>query len=76
MQEYNYADEIVKDNDNIKMKRRYVRFYSHSAEDIFNLSGKKYIFSLDKDFIGERQPNALNKSTAFKEGMKNDSINL
>lgn len=68
MQDYNYADEIIKDRDNNFSQRRYVRYYAKSVEDIFNRSVQNSLFAVNVD--------DTNKEIAFKEGLRNDSIKL
>lgn len=76
MQEYNYADEIVKDIDSPLPAKRYFRFYGNSVNDIFKTNYNENIYVSDLSELANDKSISNNKMAAFKEGLKNDTIFL
>lgn len=76
MQHYNFADEIVKDRDNTKVQRRYTHINVFGGDNIFTGNENNFNDIIENDASNNRKTNTLNKALAFKEGLKNDGINL
>lgn len=76
MQHYNFADEIVKDRDNNKVQRRYTRFNVFGGENIFTGNGYNFNDTTESDALNDLKTNSENEALAYKEGLKNDGINL
>ena len=76
MQQYNYADEIIKDNNNPLPQNRYVRYYADETRLTNNRQLKPSIFT--GYYNGVVSDTTINeqKEIAFREGLKNDSIKL
>lgn len=77
MQEYNYAEEIIKEHKNQFAQSLYVRGHFLPGDDIINEQDQNTaVNSEEGNDIFEEEEAAQKKINAYQEGIKNDDINI